>query len=80
MVMSRSERLCTKLPRAPVLRYYHLVDTHLLMTFHGTQGKGDFSRPYHTAEVFLNNVTSPYRDKYTLTPEYKLTAVRVERL
>jgi len=51
------------------------------MTFHGTQGKGDFSRPsFHTAEVFLNNVTSPYRDKYTLTPEYKVTAVRVEGL
>ena len=24
-----------------------------------------------------HNVTSPYRDKYTLTPEYKVAAVRV---
>jgi hypothetical protein len=30
---------------------------------------------------FLNNVTtSPQRGKYTLTAEYKVTAVRIERL
>jgi len=41
---------------------------------------GELFTTFHTAEVFLNNVTSPYRDKYTLTPEYKVTAVRVEKL
>jgi predicted molibdopterin-dependent oxidoreductase YjgC len=25
-------------------------------------------------------LTNPYRDAYTLTPEYKVTAVRVERV
>jgi formate dehydrogenase major subunit len=34
---------------------------------------------FHTAEVFLNSVTSPLRDSVTGTPEYKVTAVRLER-
>jgi formate dehydrogenase major subunit len=33
---------------------------------------------FHTAEVFLNQITSAFRDKYTETPEYKVTAVRIE--
>ena len=41
---------------------------------------GDLFATFHTAEVFLNNVTSPYRDKQTLAPEYKVTAVRIEML
>jgi len=41
---------------------------------------GEVFATFHTAEVFLNNVTSPYRDGYTLAPEYKVTAVRIERL
>jgi formate dehydrogenase major subunit len=35
---------------------------------------------FHTPEVFLNLVTSPERDGVTGTPEYKRTAVQVERL
>jgi formate dehydrogenase major subunit len=41
---------------------------------------GELFTTFHTAEVFLNNVTSPYRDKQTLAPEYKVTAVRIEKL
>ena len=33
---------------------------------------------FHTAEVFLNQVTSPHRDGYVGTPEYKVTAVRID--
>jgi formate dehydrogenase major subunit len=33
---------------------------------------------FHTAEVFLNRVTSPHRDRYVKSPEYKVTAVRIE--
>jgi len=40
---------------------------------------GELFTTFHSTEVFLNNVTSPYRDSYTLTPEYKVTAVRVEK-
>ena len=34
---------------------------------------------FHTAEVFLNRVTSPHRDRYVKSPEYKVTAVRLEK-
>ena len=34
---------------------------------------------FHTAEAFLNRVTSNVRDPIG-TPEYKVTAVRVERI
>jgi formate dehydrogenase major subunit len=39
---------------------------------------GEVFATFHTAEIFLNRVTGPYRDPYTHTPEYKVTAVRVE--
>jgi predicted molibdopterin-dependent oxidoreductase YjgC len=32
------------------------------------------------AEVFLNRVTSPHRDRYVKSPEYKVTAVKIERV
>jgi formate dehydrogenase major subunit len=35
---------------------------------------------FHTADAFLNRVTSSERDRATLTPEYKVTAVRIERV
>jgi formate dehydrogenase major subunit len=41
---------------------------------------GELFATFHTAEAFLNHVTSPYRDRYVQTPEYKVTAVRIERL
>jgi formate dehydrogenase major subunit len=34
---------------------------------------------FHTAQVSLNFVTGPYRDRQVLTPEYKVTAVRIEK-
>ena len=41
---------------------------------------GQLFATFHTTTVFLNALTSPYRDAAVGTPEYKLTAVRVERL
>jgi formate dehydrogenase major subunit len=41
--------------------------------------QGDLFATFHTAEAFLNRVTSPHRDRYVKTPEYKITAVRIER-
>ena len=41
---------------------------------------GELFATFHTAEVFLNNLTTPYRDKHTMTPEFKVTAVSIERL
>lgn len=40
---------------------------------------GQLFATFHTAEVFLNRVTSPYRDCYVKSPEYKVTAVKIER-
>lgn len=34
---------------------------------------------FHDAAVFLNRVTSPHRDRYVKSPEYKVTAVKLER-
>lgn len=39
---------------------------------------GELFTTFHTAEVFLNEVTSPLRDRQSGTPEYKVTAVQIE--
>ena len=36
---------------------------------------GELFATFHAAEIFLNNVTGPHRDRYVKTPEYKVTAV-----
>jgi formate dehydrogenase major subunit len=41
---------------------------------------GQVFATFHTTETFLNAVTGPYRDGVVGTPEYKVTAIRVERL
>jgi formate dehydrogenase major subunit len=40
---------------------------------------GELFATFHTAEVFLNRVTSPHRDRYVKSPEYKVTAVKIEK-
>ncbi|NOK10212.1 formate dehydrogenase subunit alpha [Corallococcus exercitus] len=40
---------------------------------------GELFTTFHTVEVFINAVTGPHQDGYTHTPDYKVTAVRVER-
>lgn len=39
---------------------------------------GQLFATFHDPIVFLNSLTSPYRDTITHTPEYKVTAVRIE--
>jgi formate dehydrogenase major subunit len=41
---------------------------------------GELFATFHTAEVFLNRVTSPHRDRYVKSPEYKVTAVSIEKV
>ena len=41
---------------------------------------GELFASFQTPSIFLNRVTGPHRDPETHTPEYKVTAVRVERL
>lgn len=42
--------------------------------------QGELFATFHTPKVFLNRLTSSVRDRVTDTPEYKVTAVRVERM
>ncbi|HEX7333674.1 MAG TPA: molybdopterin dinucleotide binding domain-containing protein, partial [Pyrinomonadaceae bacterium] len=41
--------------------------------------QGELFATFHDAEVFLNRVTGPHRDRYVKSPEYKVTAVRIVR-
>ena len=41
---------------------------------------GEVFASFHTVESFLNRVTRSGRDRYTRTPEYKVTAVALERV
>jgi formate dehydrogenase major subunit len=40
---------------------------------------GELFATFHTPETALNAVTGPYADGITGTPEYKVTAVRIEK-
>lgn len=44
------------------------------------QKPGELYATFHAARVFLNELTSSHRDRYTKTPEYKVTAVAVEKV
>ena len=41
---------------------------------------GELFATFHDAKVFLNRVTSPHRDRYVKSPEYKVTAVKIEKV
>jgi formate dehydrogenase major subunit len=55
-------------------------DACLPVRFNVAVKPGELFATFHTAEVFLNKITSPYRDHYVLAPEYKVTAVRIEKM
>lgn len=41
---------------------------------------GEAFATFHSPVVFLNQVTGPERDNRTATPQYKVTAIRIEKL
>jgi formate dehydrogenase major subunit len=41
---------------------------------------GELFATFHTSQVFLNRLTGPERDSIVHTPEYKVVAVRIEKL
>jgi formate dehydrogenase major subunit len=45
-----------------------------------TVKSGELFATFHDARIFLNYSTSPHRDRFTHAPEYKVTAVRIEKL
>ena len=45
-----------------------------------TVRQGELFATFHSTRVFLNRITSRYRDRYVQAPEFKVTAVRLEKL
>ena len=41
---------------------------------------GELFASFHDPAVFLNYATGPTRDRFTQAPEFKVTAVRIEKL
>jgi formate dehydrogenase major subunit len=41
---------------------------------------GELFATFHTPQIFLNFITSPHRDRFVQSPEYKVTAVRIEKI
>ena len=41
--------------------------------------KGELFATFHTPGIFLNRITSSNRDRFVQSPEYKVTAVRIEK-
>ena len=54
-------------------------ETFLPVRLTSTVREGEVFATFHTAEAYLNRVTSPHRDRYVKTPEYKVTAIRIEK-
>lgn len=52
----------------------------LPLRLNNTVRPGELFATFHDREVFLNRVTGPLRDRYTKAPEYKVTAVRIEKI
>lgn len=41
---------------------------------------GELFATFHDSRIFLNYATSGYRDRFTQAPEFKVTAVRIEKI
>ncbi len=41
---------------------------------------GELFASFHDPNVFLNYATGPTRDRFTLAPEFKVTAVNIEKI
>ena len=41
---------------------------------------GELFATFHDAAIFLNRITSPHRDRYVKSPEYKVTAVKIKKV
>ena len=52
----------------------------LPVAFTASLGPGELFTTFHDPAVFLNRITGPHRDSIVGAPEYKVTAVRIERL
>ena len=58
----------------------HYGEAVLPLELSTTISEGELFTTFHTPEIFLNRVTSSNRDRHVDSPEYKVTAVRIEKL
>jgi formate dehydrogenase major subunit len=58
----------------------HYGESILPLQTDTTLNKGELFATFHTPQTFLNRVTSSNHDRYVYSPEYKVTAVRIEKL
>ena len=58
----------------------HYGEAVLPVRVSASVNSGEVFATFHDPAVFLNNLTSPHRDRLVKTPEYKVTAVRIERI
>jgi formate dehydrogenase major subunit len=63
----------------PVRVRSHYGDAVLPVEITGRVPEGVVFATFSDPAVSINRVTSPHRDRFTNTPEYKVTAVRLER-
>jgi formate dehydrogenase major subunit len=54
--------------------------TTLSVLISDTVRSGELFTTFHTPEVYINKITNPNIDRYASTPEYKVTAVDVEKI
>lgn len=47
---------------------------------HTSSKQGEVFTTFSNKNVFINKITAPFRDNYVETPEYKITAVRIEKI
>jgi formate dehydrogenase major subunit len=58
----------------------HYGEATLPIRINAAQKRGELFASFHRAERFVNRLTSPVRDRQVGSPEYKVTAVRLERI
>lgn len=55
-------------------------EARILIEVTGKVRRGELFASFHDPKIFLNYATGPTRDRFTLAPEYKVTAVRLEKI
>ena len=63
-----------------VLMKSHYGQAELPVRITGKVKPGELFATFHDPRVFLNYATGQVRDRFTLAPEFKVTAVRIEKI
>jgi len=58
----------------------HYGEASLPLSIDASMRKGEVFTTFSNNDIFINKITGPFRDSYVQTPEYKITAVRIEKI